>query len=84
MLQGGIGDLTRILVIDDEKGILDLMRRALEREGYIVTVQDDPMKLDYSSLPKYQMILLDVMMPESTALPCAAKSGIWWTARFCL
>ncbi|MCM1125286.1 MAG: response regulator transcription factor [Lachnospiraceae bacterium] len=55
--------MTEILVIDDDKGILELVRKALEREGYAVTLKDDPRKLDYERLPKYQLILLDVMMP---------------------
>lgn len=55
--------MIEILVIDDEKGILELIRRILEREGYRVTLQDDPLKIDYEELSKYQMILLDVMMP---------------------
>lgn len=52
-----------ILAIDDDKGILEVIRKALMREGYSVTVLDDPLKLDYEKLVKYQLIILDVMMP---------------------
>ncbi len=55
--------MTEILVIDDDKGILELIRRALEREGYRVTLQEDPLAIDYEKLAGYQLILLDVMMP---------------------
>lgn len=55
--------MIEILAIDDEKGILELIRKALEREGYAVTLQDDPTKIDYKKLGNYQLILLDVMMP---------------------
>lgn len=55
--------MIKILVIDDDKGILELMRKALEKEGYSVTLQDDPMKIEYEKLNRYQLILLDVMMP---------------------
>lgn len=55
--------MIEILVIDDDKGILELIRKALEREGYAVTLQDDPLKIDYDKLARYQLILLDVMMP---------------------
>ena len=55
--------MTEILVIDDDRGILEVIRKTLSREGYVVTVLDDPLKLDYEKLGKYQLILLDVMMP---------------------
>ncbi len=55
--------MIRILAIDDDKGILELIRRALEREGYAVTLMDNPLELNYEKLAEYQLILLDVMMP---------------------
>lgn len=55
--------MIEILAIDDDKGILELIRRALEREGYALTLQGDPLKIDYEKLARYQLILLDVMMP---------------------
>lgn len=55
--------MIEILAVDDDKGILEMIRKALSREGYVVTVLDDPMKLDERTLGKYQLILLDVMMP---------------------
>lgn len=61
MKEGSV--MIEILAIDDDKGILELIRRALEREGYVLTLQDDPMKIDYEKLAGYQLILLDVMMP---------------------
>ena len=32
----------RILAVDDDKGILELIRRALEHEGYLVDTVSDP------------------------------------------
>lgn len=55
--------MIKILAIDDDKGILELIRKALEREGYAVTLLDNPLELDYEKLAEYQLILLDVMMP---------------------
>lgn len=55
--------MIKILAIDDDKGILELIRRALEREGYAVTLMDDPLQIDYEKLNQYHLILLDVMMP---------------------
>ncbi|MCI9422139.1 MAG: response regulator transcription factor [Dorea sp.] len=53
----------RILAVDDDEQILKLIRNALEKEGYQVTVQGDPRKLKNLKLTDYQLILLDVMMP---------------------
>lgn len=55
--------MIEILAIDDDRGILEVIRKALSREGYAVTALDDPLKLDSRNLEKYQLILLDVMMP---------------------
>lgn len=55
--------MTEILVIDDDRGILEVVKKALSREGYAVTALADPMKLNYEKLGKYHLILLDVMMP---------------------
>lgn len=55
--------MIEILAIDDDRGVLEVIRKALSREEYIVTILDDPLKLDAGNLEKYQLILLDVMMP---------------------
>lgn len=53
----------KVLAIDDEEGILKVIRRALERERYEVDTLSDPLKADLSSPGNYDLILLDVMMP---------------------
>ena len=55
--------MTRILVVDDDRGILNVIRKALEKGGYQTDTLDDPEKLDFRRLNDYQLILLDVMMP---------------------
>lgn len=55
--------MIRILAVDDDREILMLMKRALEREGYEVDTVEDPNTLQTESLERYQLILLDVMMP---------------------
>ncbi len=56
--------MTKILAVDDDVQILKLIRNALAREGYEVTVQSDPLELKKMKLTDYQLILLDVMMPK--------------------
>lgn len=55
--------MTKILAVDDDVQILKLIRNALAKEGYEVTVQSDPLELNQMKLTDYQLILLDVMMP---------------------
>lgn len=53
----------RILAVDDDRGILAVIRKALEKEGYLVDTLDAPEKIDMERLNNYHLILLDVMMP---------------------
>ena len=52
-----------ILAIDDEEGILRVIRRALEKDGCHVDALSDPLAIDTARLGQYDLILLDVMMP---------------------
>ena len=61
MKEGSV--MIEILVIDDDRGILEVVRKALSRENYRVTALDDPLKVNEKDLARYQLILLDVMMP---------------------
>lgn len=38
--------MNKILAIDDDRGILELIRRTLEREGYAVTLLENPLELE--------------------------------------
>lgn len=55
--------MIKILAVDDDKGILMLIKNALVKEGYAVTIVSDPRKAVRMNLQEYQLILLDVMMP---------------------
>lgn len=52
-----------ILVVDDDRGILELVRRSLEHEGYQVDTIENSKAVLEQKLEWYQMIILDVMMP---------------------
>ncbi|MGX7197437.1 response regulator transcription factor [Enterococcus olivae] len=52
-----------ILVIDDDLDLLQLIKRALE-SAYQVTTEDQAKTVDPNSLKYFDLILLDVMMPE--------------------
>lgn len=54
-----------ILVVDDEENNRNLLARRLEREGYLVSVADSgKAALDLLEIEKFDVILLDIMMPE--------------------
>jgi len=54
-----------VLIVDDEKNILSTLSRALRIEDYEVDVAGSaPMALEKSATKAYDLILVDVMMPE--------------------
>ena len=55
--------MARILAVDDEKGILNLVKRVLEKDGHQVKTLSDPAALSMNGLEAFDLILLDVMMP---------------------
>ncbi|MBB6214271.1 DNA-binding response OmpR family regulator [Anaerosolibacter carboniphilus] len=59
----------KILVVDDEKGIVDAISYAFRREGYIVeTAYDGQEALNKLSIFCPNVIILDVMMPKMSGL----------------
>lgn len=56
--------MANILAIDDEEGILELIKTALSREGHNVTTISSILKFNIEQCMNYDLILLDVMMPD--------------------
>ena len=56
--------MARLLVIDDEKAILDLVKNSLEKDGHIVTVCESVADVTINTLKNYDLILLDIMLPD--------------------
>ena len=55
--------MARILAIDDEPAITDLLSRALARDGHSVTAVNDPADVAGIDLSRFDLVLCDVMMP---------------------
>jgi two-component system alkaline phosphatase synthesis response regulator PhoP len=54
----------KVLVVDDEQDILDLVRYQLEREGYqVVGCRDGRAALDLFSRERPDLVILDLLMP---------------------
>lgn len=55
---------SRILVVDDEKSIVDVIKSNLEREGYFIeTAGDGKTALDLALNKNFDLIILDCMLP---------------------
>lgn len=59
----------RILVVDDEPDVTELLKYKLEQEGYICAVLNDPLMF-VGRAREFQpsLIILDIMMPELSGL----------------
>ena len=56
--------MAKILAIDDEEKILFIIKTALEKEGHAVTAVTNPENISNNDYLKYDLILLDIMMPK--------------------
>ena len=55
--------MANILAVDDEEGILEIIKNALEREGHVVTKISNPDNLKDNQFRQFELIILDIMMP---------------------
>ena len=70
VVSDGMGqEMIRILIIDDEENILQVLRKALQREGYDTdTVLDANKGLSILSSSEYDLILCDIEMPRMNGI----------------
>ena len=69
----GGGNMAKILVIDDELDMLILIKNILKKENHIVDIHQTTTDVDENSLGKYDLVLLDVMMPEVDGISYCKK-----------
>jgi two-component system, OmpR family, response regulator len=63
----------RILIVEDEAGIADFLRRGLTAEGYLVTAAADGEDGEALALSgRFDLVLLDVMLPGRDGLEVLA------------
>ena len=59
----------RILIVEDEIGILQFLQQGLEEEGYtVVTASDGEKALELLTNNSFDLVLLDWMLPKLTGL----------------
>ena len=56
--------MANILVVDDEKAMLQLIKRILEKDAHTVTLQANAKAVLNLDFRRYDLILLDIMMPD--------------------
>ena len=61
--------MKKILVVDDEKKIVEIIRAYLEKEGYqVIAAFDGKSALEVTEKQKPDLIILDLMLPEISGL----------------
>lgn len=55
--------MPKLLVVDDDLDMLDLVRTALERDGHQIDTETDASAVQPARCRLYDLLLLDVMMP---------------------
>ena len=64
-----VNSKARILVVDDELGMRDLLKLILEMEGYqVVTAVDGQEAFEWVEKEKFQLVITDMMMPRMDGL----------------
>lgn len=73
MLPKGEINLASILIVDDEKAIRELIKNGLRKDGHIVTAYASAAAVPMDSLNHFDLILLDIMMPDMDGLEFCKK-----------
>lgn len=57
-------NVQKILIIDDEKELSKIMKKALEKDGYKISIWESGEEKRVSDFEGFDLILLDIMMPK--------------------
>ena len=55
--------MATILAVDDEQPILELIKNGLQKDGHLVTGYTSAEQVPLDKLNRYDLVILDVMMP---------------------
>lgn len=75
--------MATILAVDDEQPILELIKNGLQKDGHMVTGYVSAEQVPLNHLNRYDLIILDIMMPGIDGFSFCEKYEVWLTVRFC-
>lgn len=55
--------MAKILAVDDEADILEIIKKGLEKDGHVVSCYTSADAVEVNQLKYYDLLLLDIMMP---------------------
>ncbi len=56
--------MAAILMVDDERPILELVKNGLQKDGHFITAYTSAAQVSLDKLNRYDLIILDIMMPD--------------------
>ncbi len=66
--------MNKLIIIDDDKALTELLSDYLESQSYMVEVYNNPLRgIDALSQQDFDALLLDVMMPDLDGFECLKK-----------
>jgi len=66
--------MARVLIVDDEEDIIDLLKYNLQKDGHeVLTASNGLEALEVASQNKPELIILDVMMPELDGMETCSR-----------
>jgi two-component system, OmpR family, alkaline phosphatase synthesis response regulator PhoP len=74
LIKGDLGMDPKILIVEDEAGLVTALRDRLRKEGYVVSVaKDGTSGLELATRERFDLIILDLMLPGQSGLTVCQK-----------